>query len=266
MGYGPPRTVEAQPRVGLPFGLFSVLTLRPDEDNRWANGIQWQAMSCGPVAAIEDPDCTTFGTGVGQFEKDFDSGSLVPGEAESFTVYGTDKCGTPGGRAFADGEENATAKLLAREEAQAEAAVWKRLAAAATDVNPSGALKPKHALAALERWLGAQYGSLGVIHTDRGAATLLDTTVNASGSRLLTKVGTPVVAGAGYPSTSPAGVVTADVSWIMASPALFGYRGQVFTSSALDMKKNDHYAVAERQYVVGFDPCGVAAVRMDLTA
>jgi hypothetical protein len=372
MSYAPPKDVEALPRAGLPFGLFSVVAFRESSDGHVFNGIQWRAMDCGPVSAVENPGCSTFGPGA--TEKDF-SPALVPGEAESFLVYGTDKCGASA-RQLQEGEENATARLLAREEAQAEAAVWRRLAAVAEDLHPSGPLSPARALATLERWLGSQYGSLGAIHGDRGAVTLLDTLVAPQGSRLVSKVGTPVVAGAGYPGTglivdevqrvtvtdtsdevtSPSGTFTltlmgrttapiafdataadvrdavqalflaedgttdievtatggplpgsvdltfdgpyvglplttangsgltnagvavtavteggdpapvADEAWLIASPALFGYRGPVLAASALDQGNNDHYAIAERQYVVGFDPCGVGAVRMDLTA
>jgi hypothetical protein len=49
---------------------------------------------------------------------------------------------------------------------------------------------------------------------------------------------------------------------IVGSPALFGYRSEVFNSSArpgdlLDRAQNNLYAVAERTYVIGFDPCPV---------
>jgi hypothetical protein len=262
LGYGPPQVVEALPRQPMPFGLFSVLSLRPDsESSRWANGIEWETASCDPVTAFDwqdDPDCDT------EFEKFFRGPGAV-GTGRPFTVVGSYKCGTPGGQAFQRGEEFATADLLATEERQAEMFVWRRLAAAAADVNPGGALGPAAALAALEDWLGDAYGSLGVIHGPRGLVSMLDTLVNASGSRLLTKVGTPVAAGAGYPGSAPGGApAAAGETWVLASPALFGYRGEVQTHAALDRQKNDHYALAERQYVVGFDPCGVGAVRMTL--
>ena len=124
-------------------------------------------------------------------------------------------------------------------------------------------------LAALEGWLGSVYGSLGVIHADREAASLLPD-VEKTGARLLTKLGTPVSAGGGYPGTAPTPLDqpapdrVEGERWLYASPALFGYRGSVFTDSALDRAKNDHYAVATRLYVVGHDPCGVAAVRMTI--
>ena len=265
MGYGPPQVVESQPRQALPYGLFSVLDFRNASDPHWANGIEWESMTCAPASGIEDPDCETFlpeDEGGGGFEKFFTS--VVRGSAVGFTVYGSDTCGIPGASAFRDAEENATAHLLTREEGQAEAAVWRRLASQATDVHPSGAVSPSRALGLLEKWMGGVYGSLGVIHADREAATMLDTHLEREGSRLVTEIGTPFVAGGGYPGTSPAGAATPDVAWMFASPALFGYRGEVFSERVIDQRNNDVYALAERQYVVGFDPCGVAAVRMTL--
>ena len=263
MAFAPPQVVEAQPRQALPFGIFSALSLRESADSHWANGVEWEAMTCDPVSGINDPNCDT------DIEFMFaDSGLL--GEASGFAVYGSYNCG-PIGRPLPKAEEMATAQLLAREEAQVEAQVWGRLAAAAHDVNPGGALDPVEALAALEDWLGGVYGSLGTIHGSRGAATILSKFVMPSGSRLLTKIGTPVIAGGGYPGTSPAGApAAAGETWVLASPALFGYRGQVFNSSSrkgdlLDRGTNDLYAIAARNYVVGFDPCGVAAVRLNKT-
>jgi len=261
MGYGAPQVVEAQPRIALPFGLFSVVALREASDPHWTNGVEWQAVSCDPVTAQEwqdDPDCDT------EIENFF-RGPAGTGRASAFTAVGSFKCGTPAGRAFQEGEENAVADLLAHEQSQVESATWRRMAAEATDLNPGGALDMGPALAALEDWIGQEYGALGVIHGTRGAVSVMDTRVSSSGSRLATKVGTPVVAGAGYRGTSPTNVAAAvGETWVYASPALFGYRGQVFTTTALDRAKNDHYAIATRQYVVGFDPCGVAAVRMNL--
>lgn len=255
MGYAPALAVEGQPRVALPYGLFSVLTLRGSDDAHWSNGIEWQAMTCDPASSILDPSCTNS-------PEKFFGDMNVPGEADGFVVYGSATCGTPGSNALQEGEERAQAHLLAREEAQAEANLWARLADEAVDINPAGALSRRAALAKLERWMGSSYGSLGVIHAPRDAASLFPDLKGSSG-RLLTALGTPVAAGAGYPGTSPTGAnPAANETWVFASPAVFGYRGPVFTSTALDHEKNDYYALAERQYVIGFDPCGVAAVRM----
>lgn len=255
MGFGAPQVVDGHPRAGLPFGIFSVLTLRESADMHWANGIEWESLTCAPASAISDPDCTPMDLFFDEFGD--------TGMADAFDVYGSSKCGTPGGPGYAEAEERATAHLLAREEAQVEANVWAAMAAQAVDLNPAGALTPEKALAALEGWMGRTYGSLGVIHGTRQAASLWSRQVDPSGSRLLTKIGTPVSAGAGYPGTSPVGAAPATgEQWVMASPALFGYRGSTFAAAQLDRAKNDMYAVAQRLYVVGFDPCGVAAVRM----
>lgn len=258
MSFGPPQVVEGQPRVGLPFGLFSVLSLREASDPHWANGIEWETMTCSPASAILDADCDT------NIDKFFNGNGEI-GEAAGFTVYGSHKCGTPGGRVDLAADEFATAHLLAREEAQAETSVWAQMAAQATDLNAAGALPADEALALLEGWMGSVYGSLGAIHGSRQAVSLFDNAVRANGSRLLTRIGTPVVAGGGYPGTSPAGAApAAGETWVFASPALFGYRGTIMGHQALDRNNNDMYALAERNYVVGFDPCGVGAVRMDV--
>jgi hypothetical protein len=141
---------------------------------------------------------------------------------------------------------------------------------ATTDVTPTPgtATDLSTGIGLLENWIASQYGSLGVIHMTRGAALvgLGAYVLDVTGGRLMTRLGTPVAAGAGYPGTSPTGATpAAGTSWLFASPAVFGYRSEVFTSSSqhgdlFDRAKNNLYAVAERTYTLGFDPCGVAAV------
>jgi len=261
MGYGPPVVVEAEPRRELPYGLFSVLALRQSSDPHWMNGITWESVSCDPVTGADwqdDPDCDT------DFDKFF-RGPGENGEATQFITTGSYLCGAPGGPAYSRGKEFAEADLLAHEQQQAEAFVWRKLAAEASDLNAAGAVSPEEGLALLEGWMG-DFGSLGVIHLPREAASILSKRLNPSGSRLTTKIGSPVVAGSGYPGTSPAGAApAAGEVWAFVSPALFGYRGEVMSHAVLDRTKNDHYALAERPYVVGFDPCGVGAVRLDLS-
>ena len=126
----------------------------------------------------------------------------------------------------------------------------------------------------LENWLATNYGSVGVIHMTRQAAVigLAREVLVTSGGRLTTQLGTPVAAGSGYPGTGPAGqAAAASTSWIFATPALFGYRSEVFDSSdrsgdLFDRSLNNLYAVAERSFLLGFDPCGVAAALATLTA
>jgi hypothetical protein len=91
-----------------------------------------------------------------------------------------------------------------------------------------------------------------------------------NGSVARTVLGTPVVAGGGYPGTSPAGVAASTgEAWAYATPALLGYRSAIFYPSSrsgdlLDRGVNDLYGVAERSYLVGWDPCDVGAVEFTL--
>lgn len=218
--------------------------------------------------------------------KDLDSNSGDLGLADPFTVYGHFNC-SPVGFSPEMAQDRATQHLIAGEEARVEQAFWTgdllndpNLAESANDVtpNPPGtAISASAALAVLEDFIAVGYGSLGVIHMTRGVAALLlaDRKLVATGARLTTGLGTPVVAGAGYPGTSKTGADPGvGEAWAYATPALFGYRSEVFTSSnrsgdLLDRGTNDLYAIAERTYLLGFDPMdglAVGAVLLDLEA
>ena len=56
---------------------------------------------------------------------------------------------------------------------------------------------------------------------------------------------------------------------VYATPALLGYRSDVFpgaepTSAGFDRAANDLFAVAERTYVIGYDPCGTAVATVQI--
>lgn len=278
-GPAPSALVEGPPRQPLPFGLFSVLTPRPEGDSRWENGVKWETLTCEPVSGRSGPGCNDVADDQGDFPEDviglpkaLGRNAGATGEAAAFAVYGHFNC-SPVGFSPELAQERATAHLQAREEARVEQALWTgdlgntpNLTADAVDLTSGGAVSPAAALARLEDFIATEYGSLGVLHLSRGAVTILSslTLVSQVGQRLVTAVGTPVVAGAGYPGTDPDGNVAADTTWAYASPALFGYRGEILPSSArpgdlLDRSTNDLYAIAERPYVLGYDPCGVGA-------
>jgi hypothetical protein len=203
--------------------------------------------------------------------------SVSGGHASAFTVYGYWSC-SPVGFTPEQAQQRATEHLLAYEEARVERALWtgdldnEPSLKGAPDLLSGGSLPIVQALAVLEDHLAAHYGSLGVIHLTRGAALqgLAEDALHVAGGRLLTALDTPVVAGAGYPGTGPNGEPTGGgFSWAYVTPSLMAYRSDVFTSSnrpgdLLDRATNDMYAVAERQYLLGFDPCGTAAVRLAL--
>lgn len=259
MSFAPAQVVPGIPRTALPYGLFSVLTPREGADTHWQNGITWETLTCEPVSGIGDPSCEPDATT--GLPKEFLTGG-EHGEATPFTVYGSYVC-SPVGHTIEYAQEQATAHLLAREEARVEQALWTGdldnggFAAGAIDLGSN--LSPEGAVGVLEAWLSQVYGSLGVLHTDRGTATLLleAGVVKPSGNTLYTVLGTPVVAGAGYPVQG----------LVHATPALMGYRSEVFlgvspASAGFDRAQNDLYAVAERTYVIGYDPCGTAVAEV----
>lgn len=371
MTIAPPALITGAQRLPLPFGLFSVVTLRPGGTDRWELGVQWELGTCDPVDGIGDVECgdqeivrititgspasgtwkAAYGTppvetsglaitatapqvqealnvivpggvlvggnaggpwtivfnGIGDkpaldLTNTFNTGliglvsvqqgNLEPGPniglpkdlarnpggtatATPFTVYGHFTC-TPIGYTASAAQDLATAHLMDREQQRVEQAFWTRdlgnvpglVGMGATDVTIGIASDDLSiALGSLEQFIGTNYGSVGVIHMTRAVALAglgLDLLTSSSG-RLFTVLGTPVVAGAGYPGTGPAGEVpTAGTSWIYATPAVFGYRSEVFDSSArpgdlFDRGQNNLTAVAERTYLLGYDPCGVAA-------
>lgn len=274
MANAPVSLVTRPTPVGLPFGLFSAITFRPNAD-RWESGIMWEPATCDPVQGIGDVACDPEPT-VG-LPKQLDPNQADMGTATPFTVYGHFTC-SPVGYDPTAANSAADAHLAAREQGRVEQALWTgdlgnvpNLSGAngypAPDMLP-GPVSLAAGIATLENEIGTRYGSLGVIHMTRAAAThaLAADLLTATAGRLTTHLGTPVVAGAGYPGT--VGSAPADGNTvIVGSPSLFAYRSDVFNSSGrpgdlLDRDQNVLRAIAERSYVVGFDPCGVIAIEV----
>lgn len=372
MTIAPPALVTGAQRLPLPFGLFSVFTLRPGSGDRWEAGVRWEAGTCDPVAGIGAWDCfdprqvlaytgdpesgtwtvsygsppqttdalaisitpaqlqtalesiglevTVTGTagvaytvqflnldtpeqlvpadsfnqgGVSVLAGGDTTGSTVglpktltsnhgdEGVATQFTVYGHHTCSLIG-NSLAAAADLAAAHLMSREEQRVEQAFWTgdldnvpalQAGAAVDDVTVGAVDSIAVGLGQLEQYLATSYGNLGVIHMTRATAlaAIAGDLVTSSGGRLFTVLGTPVAAGGGYPGTGPAGQPAADgTAWMFATPAVFGYRSEVFAPSdengvILDRLQNNLYAIAERSYLLGFDPCGVAASLVYLT-
>lgn len=255
--------VQGAARIPLPFGLFSVMGWQEGSTDRWEAGVEWEAASCDPAGGIGafscDPD--TGEPNTPGLPKEFGN-SPLPGEASQFTIYGNFECNPLGWNDTA--RDFAIAHLTSREEARVEEALWTGdLGNVPNFAGANGYPDPDdlgtfsdaaRALGAVEDFIATSYGSLGVIHMSRATATdlIAQSLLVVSGGRLTTVLRTPVVAGAGYPDGA-----------IVGTPALFGYRSEIFTPSPeraenlFDAASNVLYAVAERSYLIGFDPCGV---------
>lgn len=254
----PAALVAAPPRTPLPFGLDSVLAWR--DGDRFESGVRWSVDPCDPVMGRGGPECVVDDL-IG-LPKDLASTPGI-GEATPFYVYGRYQC-NPVGYSVAEAQGFADRQLFNGEIKRAEQALW--TGDLGNTPNLSGANgypapisagthdTEWHALAAVEQKLAEEYGSLGVIHMSRRTASLLMSkgSLDTRGGRLYTELGTPVVAGSGYP----------DVQEIIGTAALFGYRSDLVTNSAragdlLDRTDNTLYAISERGYLLGFDPCPV---------
>lgn len=245
------------------------------------------AGDAGPITVTDkaftggtSPDATVAetvkGTSTLGLPKTLDANLEGTETASAFTVYGHFTC-SPVGWSQAAAQDMATAHLVAREEGRVEQAFWTgdlnndpKLRGAT--ILGGGAVGMARGLALLEEEIAKDYGSLGVIHMTRGTATIYAAMqmLTTSGSRLTTILGTPVVAGGGYDNTSPDGTAAgAGKAWIYSTPAMFGYRTEPFTGSnaggdLFDRRQNLMYAVTERTYLLGFDPCGVHAAEVTL--
>lgn len=262
MAKTPPATVAAPARTPLPYGLGSVIAWRTGD--RWEGGVEFEALPCVPAEGRGGPDCDPEVEipGLPKPLDDFD-GPNFEGLGTTFAVYGEFSC-SPIGGGWDRARTGAESHLIAREEARVEQALW--FGDLGQVPNFSGAngydaptslgeyTDPAAALAVVEQGIAERYGSQGVIHMSRATATLLRRYLTKRGGRLYTEaLDTPVVAGTGYEDGE-----------IIGTGAMFGYRSDVFTSSnrpgdLLDRKTNDLYAVAERNYVLGIDPCGLVS-------
>jgi len=260
--FAPPQLVVGAIRKDLPFGLFSVLeALTPSEPYWQAGGSRWEFLRT-TAEALGAPDET--GEPSSGVPKKFEPESGDPvwddiADAIPFSVYGHFRT-SPIAWSQERAENRAIEHLLHREESQVERQLWNGTYdnSPYLDDSPTslGSGTVRVALALLEEFLADTYGSLGVIHMSRKHASILlcETSLETKGSFLQTKLGTPVVAGSGYGNAT-----------IIGSPALFGFRSEVFTSSQagsplLDTRNNDLYAIAERTYLIGYDPTGVGSV------
>ena len=254
----PPKALVPAP-AGLPlaYGLFSVVAPIENSALRWENGVRWKdPTAIGEVRRIEPWNDS--GT-VDGLPKHFDSRDDVAESFNPFTVY-TSSVGTPVGASVEELQAQVEARLLAREEIAVETALWggsdkigsgvfwgamevKQTAPGASDLSLVDALAVIDALA-------SKWGVRPTIHVSRRAAAVLmnERAVESQGARLVTKLGSPVVAGTGY----------GDQPYIVASGPLVLYRGPVLTSTnrpgdTMDRRQNHLYQVAERTYVAGMN-------------
>lgn len=308
MSMAPALVVGPIPRKPIKYDLFDYangtdrLIEPPTDQVHWENGLTWESMGSFPASGIGAYACSPGVTVVdGGFPFQFQHGLAID-EAEPFSVWHTYKCspiGHGGGaEEIAHAEQMAAERLKVFEMRRVEDAIWTgSLHDATSGAGPvgfanqatilqgagslSGALAVRYAVAVLEEYISSMYGSEGVIHMSRTAASIAASDLSAetreNDTVLVTQLGTPVVAGRGYHGLGPGGVNPGvGYAWIYATPAVEVWRSNIATftpeSNALE-KTNDLESMAVRQYVVRYDGMNenpdsipVAGVMVNLTS
>lgn len=259
--FAPANLARGAARRPLPFGLFSVVNFETPFDPHWqAGGVVWDFFYPNTIDSVGHTDNVTGAPSTGT-PKVFNVASPLPvGTAIPFSVYGHDKMSAVR-MSQEEAEFRALQHLAAFEEHQVSQHLWfgdmnNRPFINEAPTSLGAATSAGVAVGLLEDFIEETYGSLGVMHLSRSMATqLVDVhLLEVRGTQLQTRLGTPVSVSEAYPDGT-----------IRATPALFGLRSEVFYSSQpgsplIDVKTNDLYAIAERTYLLGYDPTGVGSV------
>jgi hypothetical protein len=236
------------------YGLFSVAQPRTgdatDGDAHWRNGIQWVSDNCVAVNLTDAP-C--------------DQGSLsaTPGcelrQFDPFTIYAYNTDDIPG-FTLAEHRQRTVDRLTIGEQKEVEFHVWNEMLAEADGCLDMTAQPGWEALGIAEQAAQGIFNGGGVLHMSRMTAMALALHLVVEGATLRTKLGTPVVAGAGYDFNQTFGFGT-----IALTGPVIMYRSEVDVSEAVDKASNTVSIVAQRDYVVGWD-CGTLCVTANLCA
>lgn len=269
----------------LPYGLWDTLQAPGPDGPHWQNGITW-VERCPTGDTTYDECLAVTGTGEAPAppSKTPNVDQTYRG-ATPFTVYAEFECSPVG---VADAATVASDALDRVEQQQVEAAFWTgsaagqavvfpHLSADAEVVDGEVVLQPvaspvvtgadvAHALGALEQELADCYRGKGLIHVPHSALPTLAAWKLArvdDDGRLVTPAGNLIVAGTGYTGSGPDGEdPAAGTAWIYATGAAWGFRSDPYVSQlpdSLDRSSNTIRMLAERNYVIGFECCLLAA-------
>nr|DAQ95976.1 MAG TPA: hypothetical protein [Caudoviricetes sp.] len=260
----PKQRVDAPAASPLPGGLFSQFSPIEDSSVRWENGVTWEDSERAQLGAIGQWQSP--GTVPGLPKTLTDPKCLTLESQAPLTVYAAFRT-TPLGHSPQEATQIAASRLLLQEEHAVEQALWSGAPGRGLglskvrsySVKGNGKLDMAQGLAVLEHY-AAQYGAQPTLHIPRRLASLMASAKlieDVKGGGFATRLGTPVVVGAGYP----------DEMQIVATGPLVIYRGDAFTSTngagGFDKGQNDLTGVAERQYVIGFNKWDAFRVTVD---
>ncbi|MEW2568323.1 cupin [Streptomyces sp. NPDC047070] len=256
----------------LPHGILSGCTDVIDvTDPHELLGTDWQDGSCADAHPFTW--CTDESPGL-PAEKEF--ARPLTCTAEPVTIYAGVEC-NPVGRPYREAVRHAREALRMGEQRALEQ--WMQsellcpLASLGNDLTPpAGAVTIAQGVAALEGWLGENYGGLGVLHVPAGAAAVLGccNVVHLEGGSARTLMGNCVVMGSGYGiNVGPPDCLPADAgeAWLYVTGPIRVRREGAFTVPDTDAQSvrilsNDRFVLAERTFVVELACCQAAAIRV----
>lgn len=287
---GPPQVVPAPGISAFPAGLLVSAQVidHGEDDQHWGNFVEFMPDGCSDPLVLDPCDLTTA----------HDNTRNRPGKIafEPFGVDAYDSCSSFGFES-AEYEQRALRALTAREGVGLEAEFWTgslfgganpalaRAAApanggpAATVLNGGTAVGLSTALAMLVQAIADTNGGKGMIHARPFIVELwLSQHLINNGplGKMETFTGIPIVAGAGYPGSSPAGVApTATAEWAFATDNVVVHRGPVEVfgpginggslAQYLDRTTNLVSLRAQRLMAPLFNGCTLAAVKINTT-
>ncbi|TDC31387.1 cupin [Micromonospora sp. 15K316] len=268
------REVSAIPGTPLPHGILSGCTEVVDvTDEHELLGTDWMDVSCADAHPWQWCDGGDESPGV-PVEKEFARPKSCT--APPVTIYAGIQC-NPIGRAYQEAVRNAREALRMGEQRALEEFVMDQLLCPmADDLTPAeGAVSMAQGVAALEGWLGENYGGRGVLHVPAGAAALLGccNVVRLDGDgNARTLIGNCVIMGSGYglnsgpPDCLPA---PAGEAWLYITGPLRVRREAPFVvpdsdGESVRILTNDRFVLAERTFVVEIACCQAAAIRVTL--
>lgn len=270
--------------TSLPYGLWDSLQTPGPDGAHWQQGITWEDR-CPTGDTTYDECLAVTGTGAPP-EPPAKTANVVQESrgATPFTVYARFDCSPIG---LGDAQTVAQDALARVEQLQVEEAFWTgvaggqavvfpHLAADAENLDGEIVLQPvatpvvtgadvATALGLLEQELAECYAGQGLIHVPRSVLPTLAAWNLAAlvDGRLVTTAGNLVVAGGGYSGTGPDGSAPgAGTTWVYATGAAWGYRSNVYFSQvrdSLNRSSNTLQMLAERNYLIGFECCLLAA-------
>lgn len=270
--------------TALPYGLWETIQTPSPDGVHWQQGVTWTER-CPTGDTTYDECLAVTGTGAPP-EPPAKTANVDQSSrgATPFTVYAEFDCSPVG---LGDAQSIAQDALARVEQLQVEEAFWTGVAGGQAVVFPHLAANAEvldgevvlqsvatptvtgadvaHALGVLEQQLAGCYAGQGLIHVPRSALATLAAwnLIEQRDGGLFTPGGNRVVAGGGYTGTGPDGATPADgTTWIYATGAAWGYRSDVYFSQvrdSLNRSSNTLRMLAERNYLIGFECCLLAA-------